>query len=290
VLPDGSFVVAGTSAGDTHNDLGIAMFDANGIPAAGFSTGGKLVIPFGYDVYRISGLHRMSDGRLVIDGLLIENDTVKSFVVRLLPDGQKDASFGISTPGISLYDFRLVNHLNANISPVSSWLESDGKLVQVGTGNYTAFPNSRYDVTITRWRADGALDTSVGTAGTRRYPLDLSGNAPVDADDNKELSTAIVREGNGRWLISYSAYKAGPGTCFGVLRLKRDFSIDTSFGTNGRTCANLQLSNTEYTFYPADLIARAGRAVIAGTAYLGQGGTLSMASFEDDLLFGDTFD
>ncbi len=291
-LPDGGFILAGKSAGDTKHDLALAAFDVNGNPDLDFGTGGKLIVSLPYDLYRVSGFHRMDDGRLVIDGILLDDDHDENFVVRLQPDGQKDAAFGISNPGISRYDFRPANHLNATISPVRSWLETDGSLVQAGTGNYAAFPNSRFDVTITRWRADGSLDTSVGTAGTRRYPLDLAGDNPVNVDDNKELAVSFLREGNGRWLVSYYAFRPVGRSCFGVLRLKRDFSADPSFGDNGRTCANLDVSGTSFSYFAYDLIEQPGRIVMVGSAGVGAGGgnLPSMVGLENDLLFGDTFD
>jgi uncharacterized delta-60 repeat protein len=97
--PDGRLLLAGRAEGATGDDIAIARLLADGTPDPDFGTGGRAVIaldltPNGADIARAIALQ--SDGRIVLAGAAERNPggAEAAIVVRLLPNGGLDASFG----------------------------------------------------------------------------------------------------------------------------------------------------------------------------------------------------
>lgn len=293
----GSMIVAGTVQTATTIALGIAHFSAAGTPTPGFGTGGKIQIPFEWSITNIggvNGVHLMRDGRIVVAGEISETSQAvsdkKQFVVRLLANGVMDPSFGNTSPGISKVNLK--SSLGVIESPWSeaSMLESDGAVIQVGSIESNNV-NSASDVFLLRWRTDGQLDTGIGAFGVRRYALDFAGPNPSEPGENSEFADVIMRQGDGKYVIAGSS-RQGEYFATAVLRLKGDFSLDTSFGNGGKIQHLVQIApNGLHGQTATSMLMQPGRIVIGGAAFTGVNGRMQMMfGMQNDLLFANDFD
>lgn len=290
-------IVAGTVSTASVTQLGVMRYTAAGEPAPGFGTAGKVQIAFEWavsEIRGISGLHLMSDGRIVIPGAISQSDQAvsdkKQFVVRLLANGNLDPSFGNVSAGIS--KVALKSSLGVSQSPWvnASMMESNGSVIQVGSivSNQV---NSSSDIFLLRWRPDGQPDTGIGAFGVRQYALDFAGPNPADPVYNWDSANAILRQPNGDYVISASGY-VGADTAVSLLRLKRNFSLDPRFGNGGKIQHLLQIATTgDHGLYASKLLLHAGRLIGAGSATTGINGRVQMMmGLQHDTVFADTFD
>lgn len=298
LTPADGIVVAGTVATDGVDELGIAHYTAQGLPKPGFGVAGKVRVPFEWrvsDVRGVNGAHVMADGRIVVAGAISETDQAvadkKQFVVRVLSNGQFDPSYGNTSAGISKINLRSPLGLVQSPWTYASWMEPNGAVIQVGMVRSTAI-DSDGDVFLMRWRPDGQVDNTVGPHGTRQYALDFAGPAPGDPTHNWESAGDIVRQGDGKWLITGTAYAADGYPGMAVLRLNRNFSVDTSFGVGGKIRHLVEIaSNGDHGLLPIQPLIRGGRIVVAAVATTGFNERIqTLVGLQNDHLFGDTFD
>ena len=294
---NGSIVIAGRVATATTAHLGIAHFTAAGLPVPGFGVGGKMQVPFEWslpDVRGVGGLHLMADGRIVVAGAISETTQAvsdkKQFVVRVLPSGAMDPSFGNVSAGLSKINLRTPLGVVQSPWTSASMLESDGSVIQVGSIVSNQL-NSDGDIFLLRWRPDGQLDTSIGAQGVRQYALDFAGPNPAEPSDNWESANAIARQGDGKYVIVASSY-AGSYSATAVLRLKRNFTPDTSFGNGGRIQHLVQIApNGMHGQYGGMVLMQPGRIVVGGSVFTGLNGRMQMMfGMQNDLLFANSFD
>lgn len=297
VAEDDGFVVAGVADAVGGDHLALARYDASGAPVVGFGTSGKLDIGFEWQVSPIvglAGLHRMDDGRIVVTGQISESDQAvsdkKQFVVRLLANGVFDPSYGNVSPGISKVNLKSPLGLVQSPWVRSSLLERDGSVVQVGS-MLSNDPVSGSDIFLLRWRPDGQLDTGIGAHGVRQYALDFGGDNPPEDYSNSDSANSIVRQGDGKYVIVGGGF-IGEFYATTVLRLRRDFSIDTTFGDGG-TVQRLAMiaTNGDHGTIGHSALVRPGRIIAFGTSFTGINGRLQTAfSMSNDLLFADGFE
>lgn len=292
-----SILLAGTVSTATTRQLGIAHFTATGQPVAGFGSGGKVLLPFEWSVPEIrgvNGLHRMSDGRIVVAGAISETSQAvsdkKQFVVRLLTNGAMDPSFGNVSAGVSKVSLKSSLGLTESPWVYDSLLEPDGSVVQVGKVQSNNV-NSSGNIFLLRWRPDGLPDTGIGAFGTREYALDFSGATPEDPDFNWETGYGITRQADGKYLI-LAMSRDREFTATAVVRLKRNFAIDTSFGTGGKVQYLLTVSTTgQHGLLANELLIDQNRIIAAGTVYTGLNGRLqTMFAMQHDSIFAATLD
>jgi uncharacterized delta-60 repeat protein len=123
-------------------------------------------------------------------------------LVRFLPDGRRDSTFGA---GGVLTDLAL------DVTPGNSFVLPDGKIVVTA-----GFAN---ELRLHRYNPDGTKDSTFGTNGLVRHS-----SLPI-------RPTHVVRAGDHFVVAGLTAEtSSGQG---GLVRLARDGSIDTTFGTAG---------------------------------------------------------
>lgn len=299
VAANGDLIVAGTVTTAGTTNLGIIRYTDAGLPVQGFGTAGKVQLPFEWSVPEIrgvNGLHLMADGRIVVAGAISQSSQAvsdkKQFVVRLLANGSMDPSFGNVSAGLSKINLKSPLGLSESPWSYASLLESDGKVIQVGKMQSSQV-SSDGDIFLLRWRADGQLDTSIGANGVRQYALDFAGPNPAEPRYNWEAANAIARQANGNYLIMASSNaNQGEYAATALLRLKRNFSVDTSFGNGGKIQHLVKISTTGQHGQNGDsILLQRGRIVVGGTAFTGLNGrTQMMFGMQHDEIFADTFD
>jgi uncharacterized delta-60 repeat protein len=220
---DGRFVAVGyarmSGAGAARRDVTLVRYRANGALDASFGRGGKVLVDVNGldDTATAAALQR--DGRIVVVGA---TDTVPAtdgqdlLVLRIRRDGTPDPTFGRA--GAALVD----------LSPATPDLDfgfgvaigTDGSIVVAGM---TVRPGkNKVSSVIARLLPDGRLDPTFGASGLA-YPavgLGLSAQAVLALPDGR-----VVVAGDG---------DNGSARAF-VARLRRNGTLDGTFGTRGKT-------------------------------------------------------
>ncbi|HEV7731158.1 MAG TPA: hypothetical protein VGR62_03305 [Candidatus Binatia bacterium] len=152
--PDGKYVVVGQAGTGlaTPKSIVVARFDENGILDPGFGTGGVVVIGLTGSPIALVGRAVVIDaaGNIVVGGVATGPSNVKDgggpsvfLLLRLLPDGTPDLSFGDDGAGAVFTGFGTGS--DAELQAMA--LQSDGKVVAVGsacTSGICSFALARY--------------------------------------------------------------------------------------------------------------------------------------------------
>lgn len=254
---DGSIVTAGwVDNGNNNRDFAMARFTASGAVDTTFGNLGSTVVPFdlmpgGDD--RAVGVFAQPDGKVLVAGYA--NIGVRPFtlpaLLRLLPSGQPDPSFG---PGGKQVVTTHPLGTNANFLFTIAEQQSDGKILLGGTcGSCPA--GSPADLLVVRLLPSGAVDTTFGNQGWISYGR-LDGDAYLE-----ERLGDIAVDAVGRILLSGSTeLPSDPNerrtpliVCLGANGVP-----DPTFGEGGYTTLNIIGS------WQADAIAPAVRKVGVG--------------------------
>jgi len=218
--PDGDVVVAGVrGAGRPGSDFALARYLPGGTLDPSFGSGGVVTTSVTTKQDEADGVGILSNGDIVAAGGAGLNAANPNFaVVRYLPDGQLDPTFG--TGGVVQTDFG---------AGTFDWA-SGGLVVQpdddVVAGGYTVSASARGDprFALARYLADGTLDPAFGTGGkvitNFTTGFDYISSLALDASgDIVAAGEAGAR--TGRDVAALARY-----TPAGVL--------DTTFGTGGK--------------------------------------------------------
>jgi uncharacterized delta-60 repeat protein len=215
-----------------------------GILDRSFAVGGKATFNFNvgggtFDVANAVAVQR--DGKVVVVGDVAANGTPRIGVIRYNPDGTIDPTFSTGTFSLG----------SSGVTAKAVAIQPDGKLV-IG-GNF--YPNPTYpDFLAVRLNADGSLDTTFGSGGFRH--IDLGGVGLAD-----EVSGIAVQP-DGKIVLAGSTHTMND-VDFGVVRLNRDGSLDTSFN-GGYNIYGFESRNTS-DFASSVLIQNGGIIVVGGT-------------------------
>lgn len=187
---DGRLVIVGQatvrrSASLTETVFAAARYDADGALDGTFGTGGLVTTAVGSTIFSEkgtafpTGVTEQPGGKLVLSGFADNRiDDSRSFdaaLVRYLPDGSVDRSFGTSGTGIVLTSV-LARSLDLALVLLP---QADGKLVLAGQSlNCRAVPPTG-DFMLLRYTADGIVDPTFGARGDGRAQLHVvpDGNA-----------------------------------------------------------------------------------------------------------------
>jgi uncharacterized delta-60 repeat protein len=169
-----------------EGDFVAARYTTTGALDSGFGNGGTVRGLFGSTIGAARGVVATADGKLVIAGQSQHDHAL----VRLLPDGVLDVSFG--TAGRSV-----VPVSTTNWDEVTALVQqADGKLVTAGwayAGN-----SSSGDYVITQFTVDGTLDAGFGNGGVVITPVapgtksDAAQAIALQADDRVPTVRSIV--------------------------------------------------------------------------------------------------
>jgi uncharacterized delta-60 repeat protein len=251
VQPGGKILASGYGIGMT-----LFRFNENGSLDSSFGGGDGTVTPsFGSPCCiggSAVGLALEADGRIVIAGGLITENyeeenpfTYEWTAARLHANGVPDKTFG--TDGLTTEGFEGTKNYGEYATGIS--LQSDGKVVAVGTSGY---PNS--DLGVMRFLGGGSdaepsyhrldITNADPSDGRVRAPDLFCGYncaADYEAGETVELSAEgeYVQEGS-EWVqqpfIGWTTISGDPGTCTGAttpckLTLSRDVEVAAHFGS-----------------------------------------------------------
>jgi uncharacterized delta-60 repeat protein len=162
VQADGK-IVAGGGGGEGGDAFALARYTSDGRLDTSFGSGGTVLPSFGPpDADSPSAAVIQDDGKIVAAGShspAINGDPTHDFLVlvRLTPNGQLDKAFGAGGKVVS----------KSQGGPVSGLaLQPDGKIVVVAAQSPRLTYGSTSGRMLTRYTAEGRLDTSFGDGGT----------------------------------------------------------------------------------------------------------------------------
>lgn len=252
---DGKAVAVGqVDFSATDSDFLVVRFDATGSFDPSFDADGLVVVPF--DLVPGSNADAAKAVAVQPDGMIVVVGTVTSAngpgntdigVVRLLPNGALDPSFG--SGGKTTIAFDLGG---------SGWdtaegvvLQPDGKIVIAGSAEVASLST---DIAVARLTSSGALDPTFDIDGKVTIAFDT---IPGGAD----LAFDIALQADGKLIVG-GWTGTGAGNNMAVARIDSTGALDPEFGTGGRTV----FTATGYPWAEIAALAldSAGRIVTAG--------------------------
>jgi uncharacterized delta-60 repeat protein len=258
--PDGKIVVAGDSTRSdsepANRDFGIARFNADLSPDAGFDGGGRRLGAFDlgddhFDAARAIAVQ--ADGRIVVGGYARGTDgRWKAALMRLNADGSTDQGFG--NGGRVWFDGLQNSPGNIFINAVA--IDRRGRIVVAGARQI--WDGTDHDFFVSRVGPTGQLETSFGGSGNGVVSIafDIASPAVDQAWD-------VLVQGDGKILVVGSASYDSTHYAFAVTRLHDSGQRDLGFGNDGKALG---------TFAP---VSEGGvRSDVAYSAALGNGGLM----------------
>jgi uncharacterized delta-60 repeat protein len=247
IQPDGRIVLAGQAKVSGAQRFALARFTGAGDLDTSFGTRGKTTTPLGTDGAVAMALVRQADGRLVAAGSASESGGARFALARYSAGGSLDTSFGSGGS--------VLTTVGGGGQATGLIADPAGRLVAVG-GAVDGFV---YKAALTRYSADGALDSSFGTRGV----------AFAHAGQMATIASGVARQQDGRLVVVGESIGAS-GSTFAVSRFEADGALDSTFGSGGSvTTAIGQRSGAYDVAVQADgqiLAAGAGNGNADGSA------------------------
>ena len=194
------------------------------VPCAASATPGSLDPTFGqhgfflfpHEAYSATDVKIQSNGRILVSGDMAGTaNAIGGFsVVRLLPTGISDGSFGSGGLAVARFGSGLNQAMSLAIQP-------DGKIVAAGVA--AGGPDGARAMAIARFMPNGALDPNFGTNGTVEI---------MPAGSTSASAGVVLLLPSGKMLIGGAA-TFSTGQSGVVVRITPSGSIDPAFGTGG---------------------------------------------------------
>lgn len=227
----------------------------------GWADGGQRVVSFDLGANHFDFARAIvvdSHARAVVAGTVTTANSTRIGLVRLLPDGSLDTTFGVDHTGLSV-----VPSGGLAIEGNAAVAEGDGHVVLAGSrivsGNDSAMVVCHMD-------ANGSLGAFEDSQfACSQLDFNLGGTS-------RDVANAILMQPDGKYVVAGSAATVA-GNALAVARFNHDGSLDTTFGTVGKT-----------TFVPASYKSFVGRRIIRLPD--GSFGIAGAAIQNDDIEFG----
>jgi len=248
IQPDGKLVAVGFASNQSGGGgIALARFNSDGSLDASFGTGGKVISSIGNGGGTAEAVALQPDGKIVIggDASSVTFDT-NFMVARLNSNGQFDTTFG--NFGVTLTDMSGGD----DDSALDIALQADGKIIAVG---YAVMQTG--DFAMTRYNADGMLDTGFGSGGkvfTEFGSEFSSANGVVIQSDGKIVTVGLV------------SVNGGFNFDFALSRHNVNGSLDTSFGSGGKVTTDFNGGGDQaqaVTLQPDGKIVAVGNTTIS---------------------------
>jgi uncharacterized delta-60 repeat protein len=257
VQADGKIIVGGWAADPAANaDLLLLRLNPDGSLDPTFGIGGVVRAalgsgPSGEQDAEARELALQPDGKIVVGGDASNSSGHGELLVaRFNRDGSLDPAFASGGWGLS----------SAAALATAIALQSDGKVV--ASGYHYATGGS--EVLLTRFNADGSIDSSFASAGTLATQLGVGCSAC--ASPQSEINALAVQP-DGKILGAGFADDAENRDSL-VIRLNGDGSFDPAFGTGGEVLDEMGMANnvvSQFSELSSVALQANGRLVVGGT-------------------------
>jgi uncharacterized delta-60 repeat protein len=224
------------------------------------------------------GLAVQSDGKVVLAGGTIIGVRTSLVLMRLLPGGGLDSSFGAGGIVVDPFGFLPDNYSGRDVA-----IQPDGRIVVAGDVFHSGGDD---DFFVARFLTNGSPDTSFGFNGITGIPFDLGGNLADDA-------WALALGPNGTIVVVGTATWSATDLDFAIARLTSSGALDTTFDGDGKRLVAFDLGATD-RFDGARAVAElgGGRIAVAGWAHDSgaHGDQFAVVRLRADGAFDTTFD
>ncbi|HEV8291655.1 MAG TPA: hypothetical protein VGP94_07010, partial [Tepidisphaeraceae bacterium] len=202
IRPDGKFIIGGFTklTSSSSEDLLLMRLNSDGSFDSSFGTAGKTITDIAHFNDRLLDLAVLSDGRIL--GSASNEISAVGRVVRFLPDGTLDTSFGSG-------GFSVTAPFSFPVDPTGLMVQNDGKIIIGGRINA---PNYGNILSLGRFNADGTVDNSFAFSWAA---------SPITSIGSRTYFAPLA---DGKFLV---------GTGGDLLRFNADGSHDLSFYTGG---------------------------------------------------------
>ena len=253
IQPDGKMVVAGLAYSSYTSAFVVVRFNSDGSLDPSFGSDGVVVTPvrreWTYEAFA-EAVVIQPDGRIIAAG---EIDNGRFFVlVRYLPDGQLDASFGEG--GIVLTEFGS-SAVGGYAGARDVLLQPDGRIVVGG--------HDAGDFAIVRYTSEGVLDPSFSSDGVEH----------VDFGESSDYLGAMALDASGR-IVAAGYTSAGANADFALVRLTPSGQLDSTFGSSGKVQTDLGRSDRALA-----LALQPDGAIVVGGYVVSSGYDLALARY-----------
>ena len=235
-----------------------------------FGTDGVTTISVpGLDLVAVTRAIVQPDGKILVGG--VQPGVAASVtVVRLLPTGQLDATFGSGSGYV-----RTSVGTGATEDGAQLALQPDGKIIVAGGSSL------RYQITVQRLLANGAPDNTFGTASvTRPHYFDSANSGLVRA-------TGVVLQPDGKIVVSVWS---GKFERLAAARFSSSGVLDKAFAGDGIAEAEIKVGNQKRTSKANDLaLTSDGKFIVVGTIANGTTTDTVVAKFTSTGALDTTF-
>ncbi len=241
---DGKIIQAGIGTLDGVNGFYLARFNTDGSLDKTFGNAGRVVTDFSGGQQEILSVALQSDGKIVAAGYAYATNIA---LVRYLPDGRVDSSFGVR--GVEITDIRRYDYLAAMV------IQPDDKILVTGITETEEYNTE--NPFIIRYNNDGSFDESFGDHGTVLVP-----------QDNTVYPYSIALQPDGKILIGGRLlFDDSPMSGLPLMRFMPNGSLDTEFGSNGVATVPGWSGYSAPFFYSIAVVAN-GKIVATGSALI----------------------
>lgn len=250
-LADGGLLASGRSQSllsregwynSEWTDALVMRFDASGAPVASFGASGTVRIRVAAEAANgVVRAFELDDGGIVLVGGVASDPTSGSYatVIKLLPDGGLDASFGDG--GVATF--------HALSQVVDAALHTDGAVIVTG------YEDFQYERAI-RVLPDGTLDSAFGESGL----LDIGGSGDTNSQPHvvgTQSGAVYVAQGH------YAGY-ADPVNRVVLKRYSENGELDVSFGDAGTIAVSVPTAWSTNTTVMGVTSGASGELIIYG--------------------------
>jgi uncharacterized delta-60 repeat protein len=284
---DGKIVLVGSRYDANGTDVGVFRHNSDGSLDNSFGTSGAVIVDFFGKQDIAKGVKVLADGKILIGAIVTEGTTKKYALVKLNADGSTDNSFGTSgkvvtnisgatslglttmtvsangkiilggsADGFSkaalavytstgdldvAFDADGIIQPNSMVEIQSIQVQTDGKIIIGGNGSNFA--------TIVRINTNGSVDNTFGTSGKFTNNTMTFGGA----------NTYINLASDGKIIGVFGSFATAE---INMIRLTTTGTLDTEFGTGGKTTLNTIPGNE----YPTAIKLQAnGKLLVTGS-------------------------
>jgi uncharacterized delta-60 repeat protein len=217
-LPNGQALLAGSVSAGGNTELGVARLNANGTLDTTFGTNGKLVVTLPGE--HTGAYQAVSDGHgglLAWSEIALQGGGHEVHIAHYTATGAFDTAFGNN----GLLNFSIGSWYANRAGALT--VDASGGIV-LGWGAFDYESAVGYRPMLTRFNADGTLDSSFGNGGTADVQVGIAYGSTygltVDAAGHLVLAPTLA---------------GGSDADFGLVRVNANGALDTSFGTGGAT-------------------------------------------------------
>jgi len=254
-LPDERILSLVSLDNNSNDSIALYCFHPNGSLDPAFNTDGMATLNLGTAYQEPTSLALQYDGKIVIGGYVgrQDEDFDKFFVVRFMPNGTPDITFG--DDGVTITE---VGEGYTNIGSIL--IQPDGKIIAAGNGIF----NDLEKFAVARYEVNGALDNSFGEEGI----------AIASFSNSNARATGAVLQPDGKIVLGGYATAIGGNHDFAVARFTTEGSLDNSFHGDGLTTIEV---TTFADYARAILLQPDGKIVLGGLTHSNMEGGSNMS-------------